>query len=152
MTRRAQFHRRWTCSSIRSFRRFHRRNGPMKWILHRCIKTSVINLHFIRCKFCILALLLLDQWFSTFVRPQPDQFFFYKTGARYLLSARRLKITQLDCIHFYHFLLLIVWCTLFSLVIQDSSAGIETRHRTDNQGNMDQFPAEARRISLLHSM
>jgi hypothetical protein len=32
-----------------------------------------------------------DQWFSTFVRPRPGCFFFYKMTARYWAAARRLR-------------------------------------------------------------
>jgi hypothetical protein len=38
----------------------------------------------------------LDQWFSTFVRPRPGKFFFYKTRARYWAAARLLRNTGLD--------------------------------------------------------
>jgi hypothetical protein len=38
----------------------------------------------------------LDQWFSTFVRPRPGKFFFYKKRARYRAAARLLRNTALD--------------------------------------------------------
>jgi hypothetical protein len=41
----------------------------------------------------------LDQWFSTFVRPRPGEFFFFflnKRGARYRAAALRFRNTDLD--------------------------------------------------------
>jgi hypothetical protein len=39
---------------------------------------------------------VIDQWFSTFVRPRSGKFFFYKTRARYRTAARRLRNTVIE--------------------------------------------------------
>jgi hypothetical protein len=50
----------------------------------------------VNCSVCASRGCNLDQWFSTFVRPRPRKFFFYKTRAQYRVAARRLRTTDLD--------------------------------------------------------